>query len=274
MSNYGDLMNCQYERGRMTAVQEYRDFLWGLKARPLDQLLFAPIVGFRTYTSQLDPLVYNSGSPRAPECASARLEGFDVDVCCPEGGCVGVTTPVYACEVPSLSVSAQTGTRYLDLADELGPEGALSCALGDEPVVDAAAGSITPREGVSCLSICEPSFEAPLSAIKGRVATLINTYCLDRLPPCVVPDGAEGRACATDEERASPAHYALDVSRRCTREGCEVAEPLVTLPRGEWSLRVGEGGCAGQVVLSSLPPAGAEIIVEFLAADGQGVGEE
>ena len=276
VSNYGNLINCQTERGRLTSPREYRDFLRSLKARPLDQLLFAPIVGFRAYNDAGDLLVYNAGLPPAPECAiSSNDPSFDVNLCCPDGVCVGQQRERFSCDIPSLSVQAAPGTRYLALADELGAGSALSCASGQEPAVDAAAQRITPQPGATCLNICESSFDVPLSAIKERVATLINTYCIDRLPECVVPAAeGEGRACATDEERASPANYALQVSRRCERAACEVTEPLAVLSPAEWSLRVGEGGCVAQVVLSALPPAGAEIIVELMAAVEQEVEQE
>jgi len=261
ISNYGALMLCQQERGRLTAPREFRDFLRSLKARPLDQVLFAPIVGHRVSTSAGAPIVYDQGAPVAPECVSASDPSFDVDRCCPGGVCVGTQSELYACSSPEESVRAVSGSRYLALSDELGAESALGCPLGAEG-------------GPGCLSICEPSLAAPLLAIKERVATLINTYCLDRLPACVVA-GPEGeRPCATEEERAAPSSYALQVSQRCEREGCEARAPLAPLPPSAWSLRVGEGGCAGQVVLSSLPPAGAEIIVEFLAAAEERVSQE
>ncbi len=276
VSSYDPLINCQRERGRLTSPLEYRDFLRSLKARPLDQLLFAPIVGFRAYNDAGDPLVYNAGLPPAPECAiNSNDPSFDVNLCCPDGVCVGTSDERYVCNIPSLSVKALPGTRYLALADGLGAESSLNCASGQEPVVDAAAQRITPQPGATCLNICEPSFDVPLSAIKERVATLINTYCIDRLPECVVPvAGGEGRPCASDEERSSAANYALQVSRRCERAACEVTEPLSVLSPAEWSLRVGEGGCVAQVVLSALPPAGAEIIVEFMAVAEQEVTRE
>ena len=157
----------------------------------------------------------------------------------------------------------------------------MGCERGQEPIVDEVTGQVI--EQGECVNICVDDFIKPLRAIKERVADLLNTYCINRLPACRVPaglgpDGSEmtpARSCVGDEfTQAENYRDGIRVSRQCllTRDqggNCDEVEPLTTLPIGDWTFDLGTEGCAGVIELLSLPPAGSEIFIDFVVSAGE-----
>ena len=262
-------VECDWYRSRLTPIREYRDFLQSLKSRPLDQILVAPIVGFRAYNTAGDELRYNNAPPVSEECKQNPV--YD-DTCCPDGNCQGITIVKPTCNLPNKGILAYPGTRYLQFAEAMGDNG-LGCPSGNEPVIDPIAETIMSQPGLQeqdCVNICVEDFIAPLEAIKDRVANLLNTYCIDRLPACIVPSSTNEAGQVVPErpcegaELENPAYYPIRVSQRCTSANCDEVLPLQTLPRNAWELRLGLGTCAAQITLNGVPPAGSEVFVEFL----------
>lgn len=272
---YTQNIECEWYRTRLTPVREYRDFLQGLKARPLDQILVAPIVGFRSYTELGNQLRFSNGMASDPGCNENSSTISASEACCPGGNCVGVLQVTPTCQLPNKGVLAYPGTRYLELAEEMGDNG-LGCPSGNEPIVDRVAETIMSQPGLEpqdCVNICVENFVAPLEAIKNRVANLLNTYCIDRLPACRVPASEVNgqvlpeRPCEGDE-LMNPAYYPVRVSKQCVSSACDQPTPLTSLRDSEWELKLGVGGCVAQVLLYDIPPAGSEIFVEFLVDSG------
>lgn len=329
VDNYVGL-GCEYSRQALVSIKEYRNFLLKLKARPLDQLLVATIVGFRLYLRDAEgELILNndnlpqelSYSPEQPleACRGVSQEEQFSAACCPNGECrtnaikfsCDLSSPrsvdcaslgeeseecVNFCESDLMScdlvvydeVRSQPGVRYLDLADSLGDNG-LGCPRGDEPTVVVETAQVIEQEDALCVNLCVDDFIVPLRAIKDRVADLLNTYCINRLPNCIVPaavddSGAEvtpARACS-ETDLANPEYYArnISVSRRCRETveqggNCSAVENLTELVRGEdWTFSLGNEGCAGVIELTKLPPAGSEIFIDFILSSGESTGEE
>jgi hypothetical protein len=230
-------------------------------------------------------------------------ERVTTGVCCPEGVCVG--DPPYSCY--SSQGEAKAGNRYLEFAEAFEKNGVgcsevetptaaqlAPCAPGGDsaPLTERECvyveseveitGKCRPVSGtaqyacVRCISICSDSFEKPLAAIKDRVAKLVGSYCLDQMPACQVNDGASVRECETLEELI-PANYAsqIRVEMSCTRTAAEggVCEENIApklLPPTEWSLNLEATECGGgpRLALNDPPPAGAEVILEFIVAIG------
>lgn len=271
---YTQNIECEWFRTRLTPVAEYRDFLQGLKARPLDQILVAPIVGFRAYTELGNQLRFSNGTPTSDSCNDENNPDRTSEACCPEGNCRGVRSVPPTCSFLTRGVLAYPGTRYLELADEMGDNG-LGCPVGNEPIIDRVAETIMSQPNLQdsdCVNICVEDFVAPLQAIKDRVSDLLNTYCIDRLPACIVPASningqiSPERPCA-GEEFMNPSYYPVRVSKQCTSAACDEISPLTVLNSG-WRLQLGVGGCAAQIFLDDVPPAGSEIFVEFLVDAG------
>ncbi len=314
-------LGCEYNRRRsLVPVNEYRDFLLRLKARPLDQILVATIVGFRQYLQEENgelvfdsnnnptPLVYDPGIA-SEECDPNENPNVYTPECCPNGVCFAddikrscnVSKPRSVdcealggddpecqnfCEDEAMSCDlvvidqnkATPGTRYLELADSLGENG-LGCKTGNEPLIDDLTGVIEERG--ECVNICVDDFIKPLRAIKERVADLLNTYCVNRLPACYTSelDGTL-RPCEGEETNiAENFKRGIRVSRQClvTRDqggNCEVVEPLTPLPGNEWNFSLGAEGCAGVIELKNIPPAGSEIFIDYVvvAAEAQSEG--
>ncbi len=304
-SNY----NCEWYRANLTPVGDYFRFLAGLKAQPLEQLVVATIVGQRGYTPQGFEVVFDYaadgqvmdgcqpvGDPSLPD----NLDQVTSDMCCPEGRCRGQTYP--SCSSANNGV-AFAGTRYLTLADLFGANG-IGCpevlpetvtqqqrmACGNGEVLDApcvcaqpenpgeepCAGKCRPIRGEAglacsqCVSICEDSFEAPLQAIKDKVAEVLATYCLDKAPRCVVNPEEGQRECQTEEELANSANYQIRVRRQCIQtpdnpDQCQTEELPRVLASNEWTLDLNQPDCPGgaHVRLLDPPQAGSEIFVEF-----------
>lgn len=317
-------LGCEYSRRlSLTDVKEYRDFLLNLKARPLDQILVATIVGFRQYLRNInDELVLDDQmrpqelrydpSQALPGCEDESDPRAFSDECCPNGTCftrsirhscsiqkprpvdcsgqeTGSQECVDYCGDQNMSCDlvvideyiATPGKRYLDLADSLGANG-LGCPRGQEPIVNQLTGDVI--EQGECVNICVDDFIKPLRAIKERVADLLNTYCINRLPSCQVPAtfGPDGevltpaRECEGEIELNQADYYrsGIRVSRQCllTRDqggNCDEVEPLTRLPSDEWSFSLGGEGCAGVIELLNLPPAGSEIFIDFVVTAGE-----
>ena len=258
--NYGDPNACEFRYRDLTDIDEYRRFLQGLKARPLDQLLLATIVAPRAYLESGAEIRYTGGAVTESSCEDPTSPTLFSETCCPSGVCRGIDPQ------PSCSSDygvAFAGSRYLELADAMGENG-----LGCPP------GSDDNRQ--LCLNICGGSFDVPLQRIKDRVADLLNEYCVARIPQCVVPDEAGGeRPCDLTNPAEVEAYAALRVSQQCllTEENggsCDVVIEPRTLTPEEFDLRIGfdEGGNATGVcvVLQQVPPAGSEIFVEYITS--------
>lgn len=282
---------CEWNRSNLTPVEDYYNFLVGLKPRPGEQLLVASIVGLRDYTSWGDMITYNEvltveqrvcvdepGSydpgkscesdadcPGTDRCESDGYCSGETaeEVCCPGGKCPG--HPQFSCE--SINGAAIAGRRYLRLS-ELFDE-AYAAGVGCPPGMENDA---------DCVHICVDDFAGPLERVREKIVKIIGTYCLDKPPACQVPTDDGPRACATDEERDDVNNYNVSVRMRCLRtpdqtgpDGepgkCAVFTPMKSLNRdaGEWKLSLGVQGCSGgaRVELDVLPPAGAEVFVEY-----------
>ncbi len=251
--------NCEWERGTLTPIQDYRDFLVSLKPQPLEQIVVASVVGLRQFTENGFEITYNPGQPVSDSC-DADSPAYDpdasLDMCCPEGRCRGTIQP--SCE--SSNGQAFAGRRYLQLAEMFGDNG-IGCP------VDFV------ETGAECVHICVDDFAGPLESIKERVANIIGTYCLDKPPACTVATEAGPRTCETTEERDNVVNYQIDVQVHCTlsvADGGNCADEDLGIRRlsrenGEWELFLDEGGCPGgaAVKLSDPPPAGADVFVEF-----------
>ena len=250
--------NCEWQRDTLVPVQNYRDFLIGLKPRPLEQILVASVVGERAYT---DPgafeITYNRGRPAQDQC-DPESGSYDPsleysDTCCPEGRCKGSIQP--SCE--SANGQAFAGRRYLQLTEMLDGIGCPAGTEGDE----------------ECVSICVDDFAQPLEAIKERVAGIVASYCLDKPPACTVATEEGPRRCENQAERDNTANYQIDVQVQCTvaiEEGGNCAQEdlgirQLSRANGEWELFLNEGGCPGGALvrLTDPPPAGADVLVEF-----------
>ena len=299
--------SCEWFRSDLTPVQDYYRFLTSLKARPLEQLVVATIVGSRDYTTPTAfEITYNQGqTDRA--CLMDDGEGDDVavttDMCCPNGRCTGEIAT--SCE--SDNGEAFAGRRYLELAETLGdngigcpppPEGlpadaqrVVACANQardsdcqyQNELDEVINGQCRPVEGegtlvcTECVTICEDDFAAPLEAIKEKVAQIVATYCLDKPPACQVTTEDGGtRPCDGAEERDSPSNYPIRVRQQCLLtedQGglCQELLPPTVLARTDWTLRLNQAGCDGGalVQLNEPPPAGAEVFVEFLVEVGE-----
>ena len=314
-------LGCEYNRRQaLVPVSEYRDFLLQLKARPLDQILVATIVGFRQYLRDNNgelvfdgennpfPLVYNAGIP-SEACDSGIRQDVYTPECCPNGICLAddikhscyVSRPrsvdcagvngndpecqnfcgadAMSCDLVVTDQSKATpGTRYLELADSLGANG-LGCRQGEEPIIDPLTGVVDDQG--ECVNICVDDFIKPLRAIKERVADLLNTYCVGRLPACYVTgENGELSPCQGEELNvANNYRLGIRVSRQClvTRDqggNCDVVEPLTELPPSEWSFSLGNDACAGVLELTSIPPAGSEIFIDYIVVAGEQQSEE
>lgn len=284
--------HCVWHSGDLTPVNDYYNFLVGLKANPRDHLLVATLVGKRAYTeagdliefvapeSPADQLCldefrsYDPGKSCAadaecpgaanrclPDADGGRFctgEGADA-LCCPEGRCVGNVQP----SCGSANGSAFSGARYLALSEAFDRSfgHGVGCPEGAEG--DPAA----------CATICVDEFAGPLEAIREQLITIRATYCLDKPPACQVATDAGPRECQTAAERADPAHHPLRLRLQCQRSveaggRCQEVFAPRALGADEWTLNLNAAGCAGgaEVELKSLPPAGADVFVEYSVA--------
>ena len=346
--SYSQSMECEWNRSALTDVNEYKDFLQKLKAKPDVQIILAPVVGFRGYTEKGNVMVYNQANDYAdPLCAPSNDRNVKnplllTETCCPNGQCAKISTN-FSCDIAQKDISAVPGTRYLELASLLGING-LGCDAYEEPQFDmeslsyqrkgfclpilpncvANAGDCSTEISValkcknpnecslgntqemalsaqdwtlnasygncpariellnqslsndllveiayidqnnvpqsyqskSCVNICQDDFVEPLKIIKNRVAQLLSTYCLDRLPTCRISENGTERICSTQEE-ANPDNYAssMIVSRQCLADTCDVQEARRNLAYNtEWKLRLNTGeSCMATVELLDLP---------------------
>jgi hypothetical protein len=359
---YAQNVECEWLRSAMTDINEYKDFLQRLKAKPDNQIIVATVVGFRGYTEKGNVMVYNKAQDYAdPLCVpnpDPKIKNplNKTETCCPGGKCEKIDINL-ACEIKEKDVSAGSGTRYLELSEALGTNG-LGCNQYEEPDLDpnnftykrksfclqpkpnclnggncsndisvvlkckdtnecslpsAADLPLAANEWTlntmygkcparvellnrdlpsdlyaeityidetnapvtytsqSCVNICVDDFVEPLKIIKNKVAQLLSTYCLDRLPSCRVNENGAERACRPEEE-ADPNNYAqsIIVSRQCLNDKCDVQEPLRVLAyRNEWNLSINtEGACVATIQLVGIPPAGSELSIEFLSQVG------
>jgi hypothetical protein len=245
---YDKDMECEWYRGRLTPIVEYRDFLQSLKANPLDQILVAPIVGFRAYTELGNELKYNLvQETNDPSCDNRNSPNVTKEICCPDGACAALQQVSPVCNDIDRGILAYPGTRYLQLAEELGENG-LGCNPGTEPEImitpDNLRKVVAPND--ECLTICVEDFVKPLNAIKDQVANLLSTYCIQSVPACRVPAlidetgsiVSSEHSCETVEEFGNVNNYspAIRVSKECINDPnnddstqCAVEFPRVEL---------------------------------------------
>lgn len=271
----GDNNNCEWFRDALTPVQDYVDFLRDLKVEPDKQLIVASIVGKRAFvqdpTSMANVEVYNQQGSPAPMCALLDNDGqptktSDVNwECCPEGRCTGGPAPT--CE--SENGKAFSGRRYLELAEQFGING-IGCPA------DASS--------EDCVTICDDDFRRPLQTIKDKIAKLLGTYCLAKVPQCLAPDPTDPtaplRPCQTEEERANLENYkpTIGVEMQCihtidTGGSCEAFMPLTRLPQDAFTVDE-SAACPTRlaVTLTDPPPAGAQVFLDFRVDVSEGAG--
>ncbi len=249
----GNNNNCAWYPEALTPVQDYVDFLSGLKADPARQIVVASIVGpraFLTDASGQSVEVHNVPGTPSEMCLAVGPDGVPYTTvsrvsleCCPAGQCTGGLAPT--CQGPA--GNALTGVRYLQLAEAFGG--------GADP---------TP--------ICADSYQAPLQRLTDTLGALDQTLCLSRVPKCWVPVNdthiAKHRACQTDEERAVISNYTDGVTAKLACDlaagtGCAVAFPETDLA-GRFSVKsapVCPSGLA--LVLAEPPPAGATVTLSI-----------
>lgn len=219
--------SCEWQRDLLTPVSEYRDFLMGLKGNPGGQILVAAIVGERMFTEAGAEVTFNPPEIPTESACDPDHEDFgdmSMEECCPGGQCEGRIQP--SCE--SANGVAFSGYRYLELAESFGA-GGVGC----------------PADGSGdCVSICRDDFAQPLEALQDRTAARQAIFCLEAAPAClkVGDDGAQV-PCETEEERANPALYPVEVSVDCEGEQATCDEEVA---RGEaWTLNLDEPACPG-----------------------------
>ncbi len=258
--------NCEWFRDRLTPVDDYYDFLNGLKAEPIEQLIVAGIVGHRSLTELGNPFTFNPITVAAdPDCVfhqqplrEGQTDPELSEACCPGGECIGYLRP--SCN--SANGEAYSGRRYNKLIGLFDTNG-IGCPEG-------------PDGAEECVHICTPSFSAPLIAIKDRVIQVLGSYCLDKTPACQVPpmqtdDGVTAaRACETAAEYADGANYSIRVRLECLvseDQGGRCAQPLPSriIPSSDWIFEA-EPACPGGFIvkLNEAPAAGSDVTLEFL----------
>lgn len=271
-----DLAGCEWYPDALTPIDEYVQFLEGLKVNPDRQLVVAAIVGPRTVVSTPDGSVEPRMLPGRPaqacvaavddDCEPSTPDSLDPEgrmtrvtqECCPGGRCTGASPPTCS----SANGSATSGSRYLALADAFGANG-VGCPV--EPV-DADA---------KCFSICEEDFSPVLTVVRERIARLLGRYCLDRAPVCFapVPDDADSalRVCESDAERALSNNYgrSISVTIDCppvslSRGLCEAEGDPVELPGTGFEI-IPEAACVGGFALELDAPAppGARVQISY-----------
>lgn len=272
--NRNDNNSCEYYRDDLTTVADYKRYLDTLKARPLDQLIVATIVGHRQYTESGDEITFNPGHPdegcegvapgQSPTVYNPTDHDRTFDQCCPQGRCKGSIQPSCA----SSNGIAFAGRRYLQLAEFFGESG-IGCLKSVTPGVSEA-----PTD--ECVNICIDDFSTPLEAIKARIVEHLGKYCMDKVPACLVPAvdvNGESQAehpCETQEEYNDQRNYRIRVRQQCLLDinsggNCQEVQPPRILEDSEWNLRLNEPGCPGNALieLDPPPPAGAEVFLEF-----------
>ena len=284
--------NCAWHSDDLTPVNDYYNFLVGLKADPRQQLLVATVVGKRAYTAAGEVIEFTPPeSPADQLClddrgsfdagkscgADAECPGDanrclpDVDggayctgegaeaLCCPEGRCVGNVQT----SCTSANGAAFSGKRYLELSEAFDRSfgRGVGCPGGTE------------EDPGACTTICVDEFAGPLEAIRDQIGDIVSTYCLDKPPACQVATDAGPRDCQTPAEHADAANYALRLRTQCLRGldaggRCQEVIAPRALAADEWTLTLGVAGCTGgaEVKLKDLPPAGADVFIEYSVA--------
>ena len=171
--------NCEWQRDRLTPVNEYYQFLTSLKGQPLEQLVVATIVGQRRFTPNGFALSFDNAPPSeiGPTCSEdygddlmnrpeypINLDALRGDMCCPEGRCKG--NPRISC-VSNANGGAFAGSRYIDLASLFEDNGIGCPTLTPATATPAMLGGCAGRgldetcqwaceEGEMCEGKCRP----------------------------------------------------------------------------------------------------------------------
>lgn len=235
---------CEWRRGDLSPVDEYADFLRGLK-RSADQVSVLAIVGPRLFNREgyevsfQDPA--EAPTPK-PQCRRGDPDWVDgLERCCPRGLCGGAVEP--SCfNLGGGGVvgsgAAEPGRRYLELAERFGLFGA-EC------------------DGDICPSVCGSDYFDSLDAAIEAGRRPLPLACLAEAPGCRVG----GRSCATDEERADSANYDLAVKVDCgasMQTWCDQISASLTLDARPCPHGVG-------VVFDPPVPTGATVVVRHRA---------
>jgi hypothetical protein len=154
---------CAWFRDRLAPVADFEDFLVRLKREPGRQLLVAALTGDRVATEAGHTAGFRLPiAPLDSACSPADPDTGPLftptEACCPEGRCAG--RPQAACV--SANGRADTGFRYLELAERFGANGVAA-------------------------TLCTDDFAAPLGLVRDRVERLLGTFCLDGPPACAGP---------------------------------------------------------------------------------------
>ncbi len=189
---------CEWQRDQLIPVDEYAEFLRGLKRSP-DQVSVLAIVGPRMFTRDGYEVHFQDPSEAPtpdPDCRRGDDDWVDgLERCCPRGLCGGEVQPSCLGRDGAGVVgseSGESGSRYLELAERFGLFGA-EC------------------DGDVCPSVCGSNYFDSLNAAIEAGRRPLPLACLAEAPGCRV--GA--RACANDEERADSANYDLAVKVDC-----------------------------------------------------------
>lgn len=285
--DYNIKLQCEWSSYvTLTHVEEYQQFLQGLKSSPSEQIIIAPIVGFRTYTEAGYRHIYE---PETQErslpsyCEETDDRGFLFsESCCPYGICSGHREVLDSCLFPDRGIRAVPGTRYLELA-EIMDNNRLGCPYSNE-------------NSPSCLNICVDDFAAPFMMIKDRLEDQLASFCLDRLPACIVPASTLNnelypeRPCV-GEELLNPDFYALRVSIQSPTAAVMMSLPTVdiadnravdmtertfqepfegyyeVLASTQFTLELDQGDCTARLTIDVPPESGSKIAVQYLTVD-------
>ncbi len=155
------LHTCAWFADVLTPVDDYRDFLAGLKREPARQLVVAAFTGVprRTEAGNAVRAVLPVEAPD-PACQGAAGMERPTEACCPGGACAG--EPMPACT--SNLGSAAAGHRYLALAEAFGERG-IGCS-----------------EDGTCVSLCEGDLTSAVTALTSAVGDALRCLCLDAPP--------------------------------------------------------------------------------------------
>jgi hypothetical protein len=292
--NRGDNSNCEWFRSVLVPPTEYADFLRGLKLEPAESIIVASVAGRPDLTEAGNEITYNRPEvPTNPICnpdhPDYNREAAGSEVCCPGGNCEGPIQP--ACE--SANGIAFSGRRYNALVSEFGING-IGCpeetavkvdqcaASGVSPCTEPCSDNAAESCEINCVNICEDDLSVPLAAIRDRIGAILNKYCLDKVPLCLITDPATGESteCTTEAERANSNNYDRSLrvlTQECIRdaEGSCTGDYLEAIARSpaEWDVTPNDN-CTGGALLeiNPAPTPGSRVFIDFVIEVGAEAG--
>jgi hypothetical protein len=213
------LHTCAWFADLLTPVDDYRDFLAGLKREPARQLVVAAFTGVPRTTEAGNAVraVLPVEAPD-PACVGAAGSAQPSEACCPGGACAG--EPMPACT--SGLGSAAAGHRYFALAEAFGERG-IGCT-----------------DDGTCVSLCEGDLTGAVSALTSAVGDALRCLCLD-VPPRGDTVSVELRCpqggCAPT--RLSPEQYTVESGRAECTSGAAVCLDQPPPPRAHLEVTYG-----------------------------------